>query len=57
MLPQEAPKYCNLSLLGDSGQSSEAENDDKSSENKDKDQEVSVGNKDSIGSWTRGYVC
>lgn len=56
MQAREALECCKESLMGDSLWSSEDGDSDRNGKSKDEAQKISVGNKDSIGTWTSGCV-
>lgn len=49
-------QFCKLSLMRDSGQSSEDQNVNRNVDSKDPFQEISAGNKNAIGSWTPDHI-
>lgn len=48
---------CKWSLMEEFGQGSEDQNVYRNAQSKGKAQKASVGNKDSIESWTVGHMC
>lgn len=43
--------------MGNNSQSPEDQNADRNEDSKGQAQEVSNGNEDSVGNWTRGHAC